>query len=240
MMDHNNISRTSYSGKSAKSTHTDDDEIVSTTITFDVNLDSNGQVISTTEGQVIHEENNLNQTINSSLNGTRLSEQSRNSYRQASQQHNSSNIPKSERNLNQNESDYEESTKSLIEKSKKYLNDEAGIIILRKDDSPNTTRNFNINLDFDIKDPNALVSGEPNENGSNEQRNFNINLDFDLKNGQLTNQPVLRTESTRSIKSGVDIDLMITRNSTRQEFETHDDIIDEVYEEIVQPNQNNG
>lgn len=246
MMDnHNNISRTSYSGKSARrAANSDDDEVVSTTITFDVNLDQNGQVISTTEGQVI-EDNKLNQT-NPSLNATRLSQNSRNSHRQTPNQHNSSRLTNSERDAavdevvqNQNESDNEESTNSLIEKSKRYLNDEAGIIILRKDGTPSSTRNFNINLDFDIKDPNAIASDESNSNDSNEQRNFNINLDFDLNNGQLTNQPVLRTESTKSNKSGVDIDLMITRNLTKQEYESNDEVVDEIYEERVEQNQVN-
>ena len=42
------------------------------------------------------------------------------------------------------------STESLIERSRKYLTDEAGIIILKTKKVPKTSENFNIILNFDI------------------------------------------------------------------------------------------
>ena len=74
------------------------------------------------------------------------------------------------------------STESLIERSKKYMNQEAGIIILKRDNL--TSQNFNINLDFDLKNENnAMADGSILTTASQDNdpgKSFNINLDFDI------------------------------------------------------------
>ena len=92
-----------------------------------------------------------------------------------------------------NESEEESTTtESLIERSKKYMDKEAGIIILRRnDDEP---KNFNINLDFDLKDQynkkryHNVSTIEEESSQKSDDKDFNIEMDFDLKKRQPPNK----------------------------------------------------
>jgi hypothetical protein len=219
-----NKSKISYVSKSrdgrTNTSSQDEDELVVTTMTFDVNVDRDGhcvgqQLVPNSEGQAI------SQSIDSEPPPQSLRRSSNVSTAAANAIINSSLRSDSRDSSNEN-------TESLIERSRKYLNDEAGIIILRKDKAA-PPRNFNINLDFDLE--NQLEQ----QQATNAGKNFNINLDFDLKNGQITNQPVLITDDDSNVRSptntGVDIDLMITRNVVNQTDEARDERVDEIVEE---------
>lgn len=237
----------------------DDDPILTATITFDVTVDPNGQVISATEGQIIsetyqtpgdnlslslvehqnllnqqnhlqhqHENSNLSDLQQDSLTSLQSNQNRNDDHHQVAILHDS---------LDDNESDdasESTSTESLIERSKKYMSQEAGIIILKRDNSAHN-KNFNINLDFDLKnqhkvdssssqsgqDLNINVDVDLNDhrlNRSNSsansgtapelQKSFNINFDFDINNTD--------PKKTQR-KTGVDIDLLITADDNKSE-----------------------
>jgi hypothetical protein len=244
-----------------ESNMSDDDPILTATITFDVTVDPNGQVISATEGQIISESyqtprDNLSLSLVEHQNllnqQNLLREQHENSHLSDLQQDSLSSMQSNQNrndvnqqvailhdSLDDNESDdasESTSTESLIERSKKYMSQEAGIIILKRDNTSHN-KNFNINLDFDLKnqhkvDSSSSQSGQDlninvdvdlndhhlnrsisssnsaNENGSADlQKSFNINFDFDINNA----------ESKTQRKTGVDIDLLITADDNKSE-----------------------
>ena len=243
-----NVSNLSYSSKD------DDDQILTATITFDVTVDPNGQVISATEGQIVAETTvdgrkmslSDHQRLPSVMKGEAINED----LPQENISLNSNQQPTQSLKLQDSleESDTDESTststESLIERSKKYMNQEAGIIILKRDNT--TTKNFNINLDFDLKNENpeklelnpesknfninldidvprnneSSPSNLKEDNSADAEKNFNINLDFDLKN----NRPLSQASSR---KRGVDIDLMITNSTTTSNIEKLEDNLNE-------------
>lgn len=180
----------------------DDDPILTATITFDVTVDPNGQVISTSEGQVIAE------GVQRNVDGRSLN-----------QLHHDP-LPMIQPNKHKDDDDADSddsastSTDSLMEKTKRYMSEEAGIIILKRTDQ--SAKNFNINLDFDVE--NSMSENALNTQGNN----FNINFD-------LENNPQLR-ETKEMPQAWVDIDLMITSSATnskleeRQSNETFEDI----------------
>jgi len=245
-----------------ESNMSDDDPILTATITFDVTVDPNGQVISATEGQIISESyqtprDNLSLSLVEHQNllnqQNLLREQHENSHLSDLQQDSLSSMQSNQNrndvnqqvailhdSLDDNESDdasESTSTESLIERSKKYMSQEAGIIILKRDNSAHN-KNFNINLDFDLKnqhkvDSSSSQSGQDlninvdvdlndhrlnrsissansaNENGAPEsQKSFNINFDFDINNTD--------PKKTQR-KTGVDIDLLITADDNKSE-----------------------
>ena len=215
----------------------DDEPILTATITFDVTVDPNGQVISTSEGQIISES-----LQNSNGNTISLASQQNNPSRilQKNQRSNiaadslsslmsASNNQKETTgfadSLDEDSDDDSTSTttESLIERSKKYMNQEAGIIVLKRDDS----KNYNINLDYDLKNgkiPSQVVkSTEPGKSFNinldfdiHSQKEeavrvadggFNINLDFDIQDANIN-------DGRNSGKTGVGIDLMIVNNKS--------------------------
>jgi hypothetical protein len=241
----------------------DDDPILTATITFDVTVDPNGQVISTSEGQIISE------SFQNPIDGISLSD-----HQQIISRSLVDNRPDAfltdanvvyQRVNDGDDSDDDSvstSTESLIERSKKYMNEEAGIIILKRDNNGIKngavgSKNFNINLDFDLKNQKNLDHrGKPNEVAKNFNINLdfdlnnqpskgkestnndtshpnhkaiNINLDFDLKNNAI-NTKTGSTTASRKQANGLDIDLMITRNTTTEKSESFDEKI-EVFEE---------
>lgn len=185
----------------------DDDPILTATITFDVTVDPNGQVISTSEGQVIAEGvqrnvdgRSLNQLHNDPLTMIR------------------SNNNKDDNDNDDDDDDSDDSastsTDSLMEKTKRYMSEEAGIIILKRTDQ--SAKNFNINLDFDVE--NSMSENALNAQGNN----FNINFDLD-------NSPQFR-ETKETPQAWVDIDLMITSSATNSKLEERQS--NETFEEI--------
>lgn len=180
----------------------DDDPILTATITFDVTVDPNGQVISASEGQVIAE------GVQRSIDGRGLDQLHHDPLPMVE-------LP-SQRDDEDADSDDSASTStdSLMERTKKYMSEEAGIIILKRTNQ--NPKNFNINLDFDVE--NSLSENALNAQGNN----FNINFDFE-NNAQLR-------ESKEPPQAWVDIDLMITSSATnskiedRQSNETFEDI----------------
>lgn len=244
----------------------DEDPILTATITFDVTVDPNGQVISTTEGQIISE------GIQKHSDGTRgvlqhnplpvsaagIQADSLTSMNSVRQSKDLNTVLQD--SLDEPESDSDDSTststESLIERSKKYMNQEAGIIILKRD-TP-VSKNFNINLDFDLSNTNlpedsstksVLHTVQSDEDAS---KNFNINLDFDIKNSNLQQSESLGANSEKAFninldfdinnsaqkrmgpsssrKTGVDIDLMITSSATTSKVE--EKISNETFEDI--------
>ncbi|RNA11998.1 hypothetical protein BpHYR1_022539 [Brachionus plicatilis] len=181
----------------------DDDPILTATITFDVTVDPNGQVISASEGQVIAE------GVQRSVDGRGLN-----------QLHHDP-LPMVESDRHQNDDEGAESddsastsTDSLMERTKKYMSEEAGIIILKRTNQ--AAKNFNINLDFDVE--NSLSENALNAQGNN----FNINFDFE-------NSPQVG-ETKEPPQAWVDIDLMITSSATNSKIEERQS--NETFEEI--------
>lgn len=249
----------------------DEDPILTATITFDVTVDPSGQVISTSEGQIISE------SFQNAIDGVSLADHqllSRNLIESRRDPYDEPMSPNQRiSRFNDDDLDDEDasdndsvstSTESLIERSKKYMNEEAGIIILKRDNATNSankangSKNFNINLDFDLKNDNKNLATRPVDGEPSSSKNFNINLDFDLKNGQINEESSPRFNNNTSKiddkafninldfdlknnrtstavpsgrKTGVDIDLMITRGTTSEKNETFDERIEEVYEE---------
>lgn len=155
----------------------DDDPILTATITFDVTVDPNGQVISTSEGQIIAEgihqpidgrtlnllEHNpipIAQITSGQINGGSgiqgIQADSLTSMNSAmgagagnsslaigggpgvGATNRSKDLTILQDSLDESESDAEStstSTESLIERSKRYMNQEAGIIILKRENS---------------------------------------------------------------------------------------------------------
>lgn len=150
----------------------DDDPILTATITFDVTVDPNGQVISTSEGQIIAEgihqpidgrtlnllEHNpipIAQITSGQINGgAGIQADSLTSLNSGlgggggavgnSNQRNGTGVGTGkdltilQDSLDESDSDAEStstSTESLIERSKRYMNQEAGIIILKRENS---------------------------------------------------------------------------------------------------------
>jgi hypothetical protein len=178
----------------------DEDPILTATITFDVTVDPNGQVISTSEGQIIAESI---QNPSDSRRGLSLSDQvnqqpesSSSVAAVGSNPHSQERVqtptspsgiqadslasmdsrqPAVRRHKNhsgqegEQQSDSDESTstttESLIERSKKYMGDEAGIIILKREDS--VPKNYNINLDFDLNNPDESVTRSKQSSATN-------------------------------------------------------------------------
>lgn len=267
----------------------DDEPILTATITFDVTVDPSGQVISTSEGQIISESfqnPHDGRSISLSSHHRQLDEQQ--------QQQMASNIATIEEkvtreaiqadsltslnsgsnrkditlhdSLDEVETDEDTSstsTESLIERSKKYMNQEAGIIILKRDNL--TSQNFNINLDFDLKNENNLDgNGQQAVNQDNDPgKSFNINLDFDIhsnREGSIDENSIIAADGSkgfninldfdikdgnvlvprRSIqdvkKTGVGIDLMITSNSTAEKLE--EKTINEINQDFSNINSN--
>ena len=245
-VEEDNASNVSYSSKD------DDDQILTATITFDVTVDPSGQVISATEGHIVAETTtdgrkmslSDHQRLPSVMKGEAISEEL---PQEAEKTNNIVQPIKLQDSLEESDTDdsTSTSTESLIERSKKYMNQEAGIIILKRDNT--TSKNFNINLDFDLKNENAesdkdktynsdgknfninLDIDVPSSSNTNEsnfkgdendlEKNFNINLDFDLKNN--------RSSSQSNRKRGVDIDLMITSSTTTSKIEKLEDNLNE-------------
>jgi len=247
-LEDDNASNVSYSSKD------DDDQILTATITFDVTVDPSGQVISASEGHIVAETTadgrkmslSDHQRLPSVMKGEAISEEPPQESVIASNIEPSHTI-KLQDSLEESDTDdsTSTSTESLIERSKKYMNQEAGIIILKRDNT--TSKNFNINLDFDLKNDNGeaekseqyssdgknfninLDIDVPRSNDANlasqkeenidSEKNFNINLDFDLKNN--------RPNSQLSRKRGVDIDLMITSSTTTSKIEKLEENLNE-------------
>ena len=247
-IEEDNASNASYSSKD------DDDQILTATITFDVTVDPSGQVISATEGHIVAETTadgrkmslSDHQRLPSVMKGEAISDESPQENLIASNIEPTQAV-KLQDSLEESDTDdsTSTSTESLIERSKKYMNQEAGIIILKRDNT--TSKNFNINLDFDLKNENAeserhesynpdaknfninLDIDVPRNNETNlsslkednndSDKNFNINLDFDLKNN--------RPSSQLSRKRGVDIDLMITSSTTTSKIEKLEENLNE-------------
>jgi hypothetical protein len=247
-LEDDNASNVSYSSKD------DDDQILTATITFDVTVDPSGQVISASEGHIVAETTadgrkmslSDHQRLPSVMKGEAISEEPLQEMVIASNIEPSHTV-KLQDSLEESDTDdsTSTSTESLIERSKKYMNQEAGIIILKRDNT--TSKNFNINLDFDLKNDNGeaekseLYSSDgknfninldidvPRNNDANlssqkeenidSEKNFNINLDFDLKNN--------RPNSQLSRKRGVDIDLMITSSTTTSKIEKLEENLNE-------------
>jgi hypothetical protein len=238
----------------------DDDPILTATITFDVTVDPNGQVISTSEGQIISE------SFQNPIDGISLADHQQLISRNFVDNRPDAFLTDANVVYRVNDGDDSDSdsvstsTESLIERSKKYMNEEAGIIILKRDNNAKNSgpKNFNINLDFDLKNQKKLDNrGNPNEvaknfninldfdlnnqatGNKNESLNnglrmlkdnaININLDFDLKNN--SNNTKLGSTATRKAANGLDIDLLITRNTTTERSESFEEKIEEVFEE---------
>lgn len=288
----------------------DDEPILTATITFDVTVDPNGQVISTSEGQIISEtfqNPHDGRALSLSSHHRQFDEQQQQQQIQhqptptppPSQQHQAlaSSVSVAEEktrnvirddsltslnsgsnrkdttlhdSLDEVETDEDTSstsTESLIERSKKYMNQEAGIIILKRDNL--TAQNFNINLDFDLKnDQNADTSGQQVTSETDPGKSFNINLDFDIHSNREGMSGVGGDDSSlvaadgskgfninldfdikdgnvvprRSIqdvkKTGVGIDLMITSNSTGEKLDEKTSL-NEINQEISNLNSNN-
>jgi hypothetical protein len=190
----------------------EEDPILTATITFDVTVDPNGQVISTSEGQIIAESI---QNPSESRRGLSLSDQVNQqppgeNYGSATSASNPySNAPSGIQadslasmdsrppavrrpGGNGHDSDSDESTstttESLIERSKKYMGDEAGIIILKREDS--VPKNYDINMDFDLNNP------DNNNNNNNTQSQTNTihedNEDDDSSQHQRNYRPQRR------------------------------------------------
>lgn len=148
-------------GLNSLNSNDDDDPILTATITFDVTVDPNGQVISTSEGQIIAEgihqpidgrtlnllEHNpipIAQITSSQINGgsgiqaDSLTSMNSGAGGGAAGHHRSKDLTILQDSLDESESDAEStstSTESLIERSKRYMNQEAGIIILKRENS---------------------------------------------------------------------------------------------------------
>lgn len=191
----------------------DEDPILTATITFDVTVDPYGQVISTSEGQVIAEsiQNPDGTPRQKQLTHLPTDEQADKDH---DGNHKSGGKHKQHHHHQQNNEDSDDSTstttESLIERSKKYMNQEAGIIILKREDGQPPNK-FDINLDFDLnnKDQNqsqttntAVDEDEddyrvvrrhtPRRDDDDQDdydddddvpnpKGFNINFDFDFK-----------------------------------------------------------
>ncbi|CAF0784851.1 unnamed protein product [Brachionus calyciflorus] len=208
----------------------DDDPILTATITFDVTVDPNGQVISTSEGQIISEgiqRNSDGRTLNllelnplpiSQIRSNRptTSAMQADSLTSLTSANKSKEVTVGQDSLD-DESDNDDSastsTDSLMERTKKYMSQEAGIIILKKTNP--TPKNFNINLDFDVENSDSQVNTQ--------NKNFNINLDFENSNSQHKNP-------SETAQAWVDIDLMITSSATNSKID--DKLSSETFEEI--------
>ena len=259
----------------------DDDPILTATITFDVTVDPNGQVISTSEGQIIAESIQNPSSVDNRRELSHIDQQhaeatsptasvvERTLSPTSTTGDNQSGllatidtqqpVVRRHRNLqdsleqDQSDSDESTSTESLIERSKKYMNQEAGIIILKREDS--APKNFNINLDFDLnnKDENETASkkssatntvnadeDEDYDDDEEDPKGFNINLDFDLNNknadeeedeyddenapkGFNINLDFDLDPKQSGRNTGVDIDLMITSDTKVEITETVND-----------------
>lgn len=251
----------------------EDDQILTATITFDVTVDPNGQVISATEGQIISETSGDGRRMSladaEKLTAAALVGEPADSQNTPMQDDSLTNINSKRHSkdltglhdsLDEQESDSDDSTststESLIERSKKYMNQEAGIIILKRDnpatknfninldfdlknenqdgsqenaDSADPSKNFNINLDFDVQNPKRTASTLEDNPENPKDKGFNINLDFDIKNNQ--NRPSCPPNNR---KTGVDIDLLITSSTTTSKIERlEENINEETIEEIL-------
>jgi len=254
----------------------DDEPILTATITFDVTVDPSGQVISTSEGQIISESfqnPHDGRTISLSSHqrpfdqlhdnqATIVSASAAPHSSSSNNNNNNNNIIVEERaahpreaiqadsltslnsatnraggggnrqditlhdSLDEVETDEDTSstsTESLIERSKKYMNQEAGIIILKRDNL--TSQNFNINLDFDLKNENssnpsgsggggAGSGGQKAESQENDPgKSFNINLDFDIHSnrdglsGDESSSMVNNPDGTKGFNINLDFDI---------------------------------
>ena len=251
----------------------DDEPILTATITFDVTVDPSGQVISTSEGQIISESfqnPHDGRTISLSSHQRPFDQLHDNQATivsaaaaplpHSSSSNNNNNIIVEERaaahpreaiqadsltslnsatnrgggggnrqditlhdSLDEVETDEDTSstsTESLIERSKKYMNQEAGIIILKRDNL--TSQNFNINLDFDLKNENSSnpsgsgggIGGQQAESQENDPgKSFNINLDFDIHSnrdglsGDESSSMVNNPDGTKGFNINLDFDI---------------------------------
>jgi hypothetical protein len=266
----------------------DDEPILTATITFDVTVDPSGQVISTSEGQIISEsfqnphdgrsislsshhrqfdalsENQVaasniqmieEKVTREAIQADSLTSMNSGSNRKDITLHDS---------LDEVETDEDTSstsTESLIERSKKYMNQEAGIIILKRDNL--TSQNFNINLDFDLKNENNATDGSILTTASQDNdpgKSFNINLDFDIhsnRDGMSGDESsIVAADGSKGFninldfdikdgnvlvprrslqdvkKTGVGIDLMITSNATGENNKIEDKIINEINQDV--------
>ena len=199
----------------------DDDPILTATITFDVTVDPNGQVISASEGQIISEA--IQRNDGRTLNLIEHSPLPQNDFQTTSRPDHSvlhtDNAPHDSLDEGSDTDDSAStSTDSLMEKTKKYMTQEAGIIILKRTNQ--NPKNFNINLDFDVENSESQSGSVLNTQDSN-SKNFNINLDFDKSNSQ----PKVKD----SAQAWVDIDLMITSSATTSKVEK---LSNETFEDI--------
>ena len=272
--DFDNVSNVSYSSNN------DDETILTATITFDVTVDQTGQVISTSEGQVISEviqdtfdggslsnhyfgQNQLGQfhQYHQTNNPVPLFSQTQNAHdaiqadslTSMNSQSQQKDMPVLHDSLDEldavNDSDEEESTttESLIERSKKYMDKEAGIIILRRDEQE--PQNFNINLDFELKsNANSRVNKSEQKYeedfncGDEDENSFNINLDFDLhcsdENINMDSSDRLQAkqqqQQQQQLKNsgGVGIDLMIKRTLIQEDIKIVEEVEDEEIKQI--------
>lgn len=198
----------------------DDDPILTATITFDVTVDPNGQVISASEGQIISEaiQRNDGRTLNLIEHPIPI-----NDYEPSragnSVLHTDSNVPHDSLDEGSDTDDSAStSTDSLMERTKKYMTQEAGIIILKRTNQ--NPKNFNINLDFDVENSESQSGSVLNTHNS-QSKNFNINLDFDKSDSQ----PKVKDLA----QAWVDIDLMITSSATTSKVEK---LSNETFEDI--------
>lgn len=236
----------------------DDDKIITATITFDLTVDqSTGQVLNATEGQVISE------THISPIDGITLSDYVGNQRPYSSTKPRYSPFIKDNELLLSKSDSASTTTKSLIDKSKKYVKDDDGIIILKKDRSMSnysgssleSNQNLNIKLDFDVVDDynDNKTSFDQFNNSSGDKtvkfqspkkdkKLYNINLDLDLDNKIISTVPkrnntkyVVMNDDSISSRDSNDFDISLTKTTTvyNENFEMFDESIDENLDEEI-------
>jgi hypothetical protein len=260
-MNINNYMRFRQSRKNdtdAYDSDTDDDKIITATITFDLTVDqSTGQVLNASEGQVISE------THISPVEGITLSEH----IDHRTPRYKSSSLRDEETSKSDSVST---TTKSLIDKSKKYVKDDDGIIILKKDktssssssmSSNRSNQNLSIKLDFDVVADDYTDDSSSDQFKINEKtvkfqspkknkKLYNINLDLDLDNKIISTVSTNNTNTyfnnnDRTIndnsKDFNDLDISLTKTTTiyNENYEIFDESIDEnLEEEMIIKNDN--
>ncbi len=197
----------------------DEDTILTATITFDVTLDKNGQVINTSEGEIISER------IDTNIGGTDFSNHQF-GHNQLSMFRDYHNLPSVANNDNQNfdlnntinNTIQADSLASMVEYSQRRENksilqdslDEIGhgneTGQEEDDDEPSTTTESLIERSKKYVDNDAgiIVLRRDEE----EQNNFNINLEFDLKGRNSGKEEQSHSSSrNRDFNIGLDFDL---------------------------------
>jgi hypothetical protein len=218
----------------------DDDKIITATITFDLTVDqSTGRVLNATEGQVISE------THISPIDGINLCDYVDHHKPCSTRRYNSSLIR--DEDISKSDS-VSTTTKSLIDKTKKYVKGDDGIIILKKDRSSVSSltdnQNLSIKLDFDVADDNSDKSSLDQFNMDDkslmfqspkkDKKLYNINLDLDLDNKIISkvssNKTYVKNNNIRDLN---DFEISITKTKTllNENFEIGNESIDENLQE---------